>query len=347
MNTKNSKVHEKNVMSRKINLFVARVHRACTTGAIVGLLGAGTPIPVHAADPSSEFRFALPNGAAIVYSKASYPQASSEGHAWQHAVFHLANGAPFGLLPRAGESKQSDSIMEPPSVSLIAPSGRYVIVGRIETGSVSTGQDQPNSSLSREYCSAIEIKTGCITADQSGEICGAGWQAKQSEQWGSDFQTSQMLKNDRPSARDTQHYIAAGQLASLVIRENSGADNLLRCDPPSPDNNEAYQNISAALHASGAKFAAHLIDIALLKTNSGTLLPGDGIGHSTAGISAPRATLYSAPDDASATRAYLVQNDRVIVLKQSPTGWAYVDYINSSGKHLLRWIKVDELTMKP
>ncbi|WP_208451364.1 hypothetical protein, partial [Burkholderia gladioli] len=35
------------------------------------------------------------------------------------------------------------------------------------------------------------------------------------------------------------------------------------------------------------------------------------------------------------------------VLQQSPIGWAYVDYINSSGSHLLRWIKADDLAIKP
>jgi hypothetical protein len=30
-----------------------------------------------------------------------------------------------------------------------------------------------------------------------------------------------------------------------------------------------------------------------------------------------------------------------------PTGWAYVDYVNASGKHLLRWIKAEQLLIKP
>jgi hypothetical protein len=50
---------------------------------------------------------------------------------------------------------------------------------------------------------------------------------------------------------------------------------------------------------------------------------------------------------ARASRAYLVRNDTVTVLKQVPTGWAYVDYVNTSGKHLLRWIKAEQLTIKP
>ncbi|WP_186164165.1 hypothetical protein [Burkholderia gladioli] len=69
--------------------------------------------------------------------------------------------------------------------------------------------------------------------------------------------------------------------------------------------------------------------------------------HREATTSVQKATLYDAPDEACATRAYLVKNDTVIVLKQSPTSWAYVDYINSSGKHLLRWIKADDLAIKP
>jgi len=70
-------------------------------------------------------------------------------------------------------------------------------------------------------------------------------------------------------------------------------------------------------------------------------------GHKIAFVSVQKATLYTAPDDASASRAYLVQNDVVMVLKQSPVGWAYVDYVNASGKHLLRWIKADEIATKP
>jgi hypothetical protein len=64
-------------------------------------------------------------------------------------------------------------------------------------------------------------------------------------------------------------------------------------------------------------------------------------------VSAPKATLYTAPDDAHASHAYLVRNDAVTILKQSPAGWAYVDYVNGSGKHLLRWIKVDQMAIKP
>ncbi|WP_186177971.1 hypothetical protein [Burkholderia gladioli] len=348
MNAINFKFTESIKMHNQINLFADRIRRTCNMSVILGLFAAGATGPALASDSTSEFRFTLPNGASIVYSKASYPQAALEGRAWQHAVFHLANGVTFSLLPRAGESEQSDSIMEPPSASLIAPSGRYVVVGRIETGSLSTGPDQPSTSLSREYCSAIEIKTGCITADQTGEICGVGWRAKQPEQWGSDFQTSQMLKDDCPSARDTQHDIDAGQPVRLLMRENFGADNLLRCDPPVPENREAYQKISAALHASGEQFAAHLIDTALSKTNATSVSPvNSNKGSAAANISAARATLYSAPKEASATRAYLIKNDKVTILQQSLIGWAYVDYVNASGKHLLRWIKAEDVAITP
>ncbi|MBU9190489.1 hypothetical protein [Burkholderia gladioli] len=69
--------------------------------------------------------------------------------------------------------------------------------------------------------------------------------------------------------------------------------------------------------------------------------------HREATTSVQKATLYDAPDEARATRARLVKSDPVTVLKQSPTGWAYVDYINSSGRHLLRSIKADDLAIKP
>ncbi|MCP3716892.1 hypothetical protein [Paraburkholderia sp. CNPSo 3281] len=160
-----------------------------------------------------------------------------------------------------------------------------------------------------------------------------------------------MLKRDRPSASRLLRFISAGQPAQLAIDDDSGADNLLRCDPPSSVNREAYQKIATALHEAGANNDARLIDAALSNANVGaahTSAPAvvQG-GNRAATVSAQKATLYTAPDDSHASRAYLVQNDTVTVLKQSPSGWAYVDYVTASGKHLVRWIKADQLSIKP
>lgn len=307
--------------------------------------------PVSAAAPSTTLRFALPGGAAILYSKASDPQTPLSQRSWQQAVFHLPNGTKFRLQPRSGESDSDGTQMEPPSDSNISPSGQYVIIGRIESGTVSLGPGQAESVMSREYCTAVEIRTGCITADQTGEICGAGWQTGQPAQWGTDDQTSLMLKDDRPSASRLLRFINSGQPPQSVIDDDSGADNVLRCDPPSSTNRVAYERIVSALRAAGMKNGAGLFNAAL--SNKGeapvsTSGPAATVSeHRAAIISVQKATLYDAPDEARVTRSYLVKNDTVIVLKQSPTSWAYVDYINSSGKHLLRWIKADDLAIKP
>lgn len=325
----------------------AHVARISATLAISLLLSS-----LVAAAPQSTLRFALPGGAAILYSNAANPQDPLPERAWKKAVFYFPNGATFDLLPGAGESDDGGGTqMEPPSNSNISPSGEYVIVARDEQGTVSTGPGQPESVLSREYCSMIEIRTGCITADQTGEICGAGWKAGQRAQWGTDEQTDMMLKSDRPSARRQLGFISAGQPPKLTIRDDSGADNLLRCDPPSSSNRESYRKIAAALQAAGAQADARLIDDALSKTDgaiAGTTVPLlVEMGHRQAIVSVQKATLYTAPDDAHASRAYLVQNDAVTVLKQSAAGWSYVDYINASGRHLLRWIRTEQLAMKP
>jgi hypothetical protein len=327
--------------------------RAVRIGAVIAtvlLLTGGAAKPALAAASSSTFQFALPGGAAIFYGKALNPQAPLTQRAWRQAVFHFPNGATFSLLPRAGETDAAGTEMEQPSDSNISPSGEYVVIGRVESGMVSTGPGQAEIESSREYCSAIEIRTGCITSDQTGEICGESWQAGQDALWGTDDQTNVMLKRDRPSASRLLRFISAGQPPGPVIGDDAGADNLLRCDPPSSANRDAYGKIAAALHAAGAHKDARLIDAAFSNANGG------GVGtpapaaveseHRAATISAQRATLYTAPDDAHSSRAYLVQNDAVTVLKQSPAGWAYVDYVNSSGKHLLRWIKADQLAIK-
>ncbi|MCA8241800.1 hypothetical protein [Burkholderia sp. AU32262] len=303
------------------------------------------------AAPQSTLRFALPGGAAVVYSNAANPQDPLPRRAWKKAVFSFPNGTTFGLLPRAGEpNADGGTQMEPPNKWNISPSGQYVIVMRNDQGTVFTGQGQPETVLNREYCSMIEIKTGCITAEQTGEICGAGWQPNQGAQWGTDSQTSMMLTHDRPSASNKLASINAGQPPHLLMRNASGADNLLRCDPPSSTNREAYRKIAAALKADGARFDAQLIETALSKDSSasaGTSVAQEAVADGlTATVSVAKATLFTAPDDGNASRAYLVQNDVVTVLKQSPNGWAYVDYVNASGKHLLRWIKADQILIK-
>ena len=323
-------------------------------GAMVAmalLLTGATAEPALAAGPSSTFRFALPGGAAILYGNASNPQAPLPERAWQQAVFYFPNGATFSMLPRAGKSNAAGTEIEPPSESDISPSGQYVVIGRVESGMVSSGPEQAESVLSREYCSVIEIGTGCITADQTGEICGTGWEAGQSAQWGTDDQTNVMLKRDRPSANRLLHFISAGQSPRSVIDDDSGADNLLRCDPPSSVNRESYGKIATALHAVRADYDARLIDVAISKADGGIFGASAPATVKTEGraatVSAQKATLDTAPDDAHASRGYLVQNDAVRVLKQSPVGWAYVDYVNVSGKHLLRWVKADQLEISP
>lgn len=327
--------------------------QAVRIGAVIAtafLLTSGVVAPALAAAPSSTFRFTLPGGAAILYGNAANPQAPLSQRAWKQAVFYFPTGATFSLLPRAGERDAGGTQMEPPSDSNISPSGDYVVIGRIESGSVSSGPGQAESDSSREYCSAIEIRTGCITADQTGEICGAGWQAGQRAQWGTDDQTNLMLKSDRPSASRLLHFISSGQPPRALVDGDSGADNLLRCDPPSSVNREIYRKIAAGLHAAGAQSDAGLIDAALSNADKGTVdtpAPTAMKTEHRAIVSAPKASLYMAPDDAHASQAYLVRNDAVTILKQSPAGWAYVDYVNGSGKHLLRWIKADQLAIKP
>ncbi|CAB3709856.1 hypothetical protein LMG24076_03927 [Trinickia soli] len=342
-----------NACCRKFGICLSGIHvvrRIAIILAAVPLMS-GVAEQALAATSSSTFRFSLPGGAAILYSTASNPQALLPERSCQRAVFHFPNGATFSLLPRIGKSDTAGAEIEPPNESDISPSGQYVVIGRVESGMVSSGPGQSESVLSREYCSVIKIRTGCITADQTGEICGAGWQAGQPAQWGTDDQTNVMLRRDRPSANRVLHFISAGQPPRSIVDDDSGADNVLRCDPPSPASRQAYQKIAIALRAAGAQSEARLIEAGLSKVGDSapnTPLPSPTETEHLVGIvSVEKAMLYTAPNDARASRAYLVRNDTVTVLKQVPTGWAYVDYVNASGKHLLRWSKAEQLTIKP
>ncbi|MBB3000350.1 hypothetical protein FHX57_002702 [Paraburkholderia tropica] len=298
--------------------------------------------------PPTAFHFALPGGGAIVYGKALNPKAPLPERAWREAVFELPGGATFSLLPRPGERNAAGTQMESPSVDDISPSGRYVVVARVSSGTVSAGPGQPEIVSSREYCSAIEVSTGCISADQTGEICGAGWQQGQAAQWGTDDQTRQMLDDERPSARRLLRLVASGQPIRPVLDDDAGVDNLLRCDPPSPDNRAAYRTIAGELRAAGGRDGARLIDVALAGVGSKSASPETASSAPReATVTAQKATLYTAPDDAHASHAWLIRDDAVSVLKSAPAGWMYVDYVGASGRHLLRWIKADQISIRP
>jgi hypothetical protein len=321
-----------------------RANRIGTVIAMALLLLGGAAMPVRAVARTSTFRFNLPGGAAIIYSKALNPQAPLSQRSWRQAVFQFPNGTTFSLSDYGAE-------MWPPSDNDISPSGQYVVVERIESNAVSFGPTQPESYINREYCLAIEIRTGCITADQTGEICGAGWEADRKAQWGTDDQTWLMLTSGRPSSSELLRFINAGQPVQASIDDDGGTDNILRCDPPSLVNRDAYRKIASALHATGAHNDARMIEAAINKEDGGTvgtLVPSVvETGHHTATVSVQKAMLYTEPDEAHVSRAYLVRNDVVTVLKQVPAGWAYVDYVNAAGKHLLRWVKVGQLVIAP
>lgn len=60
-----------------------------------------------------------------------------------------------------------------------------------------------------------------------------------------------MLKDDRPSASRLLRFINSGQPPQSVIDDDSGADNVLRCDPPSSTNRVAYERIRECLASGG------------------------------------------------------------------------------------------------
>ncbi len=295
---------------------------------------------------SSTLKFFLPNGASIVYGDPLTARSQLSDPLWRREAFHFPDGSFFNIIPRSYDSIGFSQTWAA-SKEDVSPSGQFILIGRFEVGAVDDGVAGANSAI--QYCSVLEIPSGCVYEDQAGEICGAGWKRGYQAQWGGEEESKLMLQDSRPSAKKLLKFINSRQSEkSLLEADSFAAENLMRCDPLSLDNYQAYQKISEELHASGAQFTARSIDMALSKMHATSTPPVDNNRSlNSFYISVPRATLYSEPNEASAVPAYLIKNDRVTVLQQSPIGWAYVDYINSSGRHLLRWIKADDLAIKP
>lgn len=121
--------------------------------------------------------------------------------------------------------------------SKVSPSGKYLIVNSVSGGTVEFG-DGTSKYTERAYCSVIDMSNGCIVSDWDGEACGYTWTEGKdvlasSEEVGADIFDFNTMRPSIIKMKD--------KLSSLDAR---GASNFLRCDAPSIENIDKYQQLA-------------------------------------------------------------------------------------------------------
>lgn len=157
-----------------------------------------------------------------------------------------------------------------------------------------------------------------------GEACGYTWTEGKdvlasSEEVGADIFDFNSMRPSIIKMKD--------KLSSLDAR---GASNLLRCDTPSIENIDKYQQL-ARENKNNKEIAldAMLLLLHTRKEESSVI---------------ERVNLFSAPNNNSQTKNYLIPSDKIKIIKySSDRKWLNVGYINPKNIPLITWIKSDTI----
>ncbi|EAU6968643.1 hypothetical protein EIM95_23205 [Salmonella enterica] len=168
------------------------------------------------------------------------------------------------------------------------------------------------------------MSNGCIVSDWDGEACEYTWvEGKDvlasSEEVGADIFDFNSMRPSIIKMKD-----------KLSLLDARGVSNFLRCDAPSIENIDKYQQL-ARENKSNKKIAldAILSFLHSRKEESSVI---------------ERASLFAAPNNSSQTKNYLIPGDKIKVIQySSDRKWVNVGYINPKNIPLITWIKSDTI----
>jgi hypothetical protein len=215
-----------------------------------------------------------------------------------------------------------DRHYEESGASKKSPSGNYILFYSVSGEFVSLG-DGAEKYVDRAYCSVIDMRDGCIVSDWDGEACGYDWVNNQD-----------VLASSAEKGADIFDFMAMRPSINMsnsrqLINNEESVKNLLRCSPPGRTNIEAYQ----ALLKSNKKYFSSIRDGMFIYLTS---LPNMEVKK--------KAPLFSAPNNNSKSKPYLISGDKVKFIQNSPDGrWINIAYINSKKVPLITWIEASNV----
>lgn len=207
-----------------------------------------------------------------------------------------------------------------------SPSGRYIVVDSVAGGYVDMFNGRGEQYVDKAYCSVIDMRTGCIISDWDGEACGYDWKKDNDELASSDASDAKTFDflAFRPNINNLSQ-----TLSSLKMKEVEG---YLRCDYVTKDNVNTYQRLMKENKAAKTLVEPNLMKFLKSSTQNASIIK--------------KSFLYSAPEESSKTKAYLIQGDSIKVIQFSnDKEWVNTGYISSKDVPLVGWVKSDGIKM--
>jgi hypothetical protein len=214
---------------------------------------------------------------------------------------------------------RKDRHYEEVGTSPLSPSGRYFIVTSISSGYIEF-DDGKKEYTEKAYCSVVDMTSGCIVSDWDGMACGYSWLKDEDVLANTEGTDIFDFNSMRPSVNDLKN--------NTATMDNSQLANILRCDAPSKENIDTYQELvtkNARLKKVAMPFLLNYLN---------------GIAaEATVKI---KTNLFASPDVHSQTSAYLIPGDKVKVIRKSPDKrWLNIGYISKKGIPFIAWISTD------
>lgn len=295
---------------------------------------------------AKENRIDFSNRSALMFSAPLKGKSQEEfGSGWTKATYRGVTGEQVDLFPMEAFTV-GGVIFQDSYAPQISPSGRYAVLDILRAGIVDPGPKGKPEPETRQYCPVLDVGTGCIVSVQSGDLCGGSWDQRK-DLWvvpGYDGDSSKaMLDYQFQNVNIVWHEYLAANAKSFrytlnnALVSNLGITNLMACQPPAADNLDAYAAMARQLIKDGNFSDARYIDKKLgVKGNSSAQSQG-------LTISVDKARLYDGPSLSTQTRTYLVKGDRVRVLDKSGADWVKIEYRQSNGPFIEKWIQAVSL----
>ncbi|MBB5464370.1 hypothetical protein HDG32_000463 [Paraburkholderia sp. CI2] len=311
------------------------------------LIGFSMTILFSAKSDADESKINFQSGSSLVFS---LPLSKSEekifGSGWKEAVFSDLSGKQVALFHMGNFSSAGGLIFDKDYSPAISPSGKYAVFSVLRTGIVDPGPSGNAEVSSRQYCPVLDTTSGCIVSMQTGEICGGDW-AGNTDEWtitGNKYDsTSAMLKYEFNHVnnlwRQYMQSVAITPSSTIkdFVEDNLGIANMMTCEPPSVENRGAYLLMAGQLRKEGDFADANFVE---------KRLGSDSGNKSTyVAISVDRSRLYENPDPASKTKMYLIKGDLVQVIGGRGADWVQIEYKQSNGKMLTKWIACFDIAL--
>ncbi|WP_322082524.1 hypothetical protein [Burkholderia sp. BCC1972] len=278
-----------------------------------------------------------------VSGESSVLQYTNRGHdAYQDLHFKRSDGTIFTPFD------EGLRFYDPGSNSL-SPDKQYSIVNFSAEGDLA---DSSGVSVHSEYlCAFVRMKDGCVVHVAQDAVCGGEWRPP--HEWSVNIEPifdHPPIAADIYAAYSSKHktgYQISQPPILAYLAEGTAFDNLLACDPPSVGNRSAYLKLLVQLQRDGDTENADKLKRTLTSGRNGTSIhvapvePGAWVGHA---VISKRAYLYAMPEKSSVTRAYLVQDDSVLVNESSlSSGFVVSRYRQKNGNVIERWIRCEDV----